>query len=102
MSQSDIFEGDLAFGSAQRTLFEGGKLDAEPSASRIPDPADIRRRLGGVLDKVRRADRMPWNPRDARMWQTVFPQMANWLPADEADQLRLEFARELERLGPLS
>jgi hypothetical protein len=41
---------------------------------------------------------MPWPERDARMWQIVFPNMANWLPDDEAEQLRLEFAREMERL----
>lgn len=34
------------------------------------------------------------------MWQTVFPQMANWLPEDEANQLRSEFAQEIERLKP--
>lgn len=32
------------------------------------------------------------------MWQTVFPQMTNWLPDNEAAQLRLEFETELERL----
>jgi hypothetical protein len=36
--------------------------------------------------------------RDARMWQSVFPNMANWLPDEEANQLRLEFAQEMERL----
>ncbi|MER9330931.1 hypothetical protein [Mesorhizobium sp. M0488] len=41
---------------------------------------------------------MPWFERDARMWQTVFPNMANWLPNDEADQLRFEFAQEMEPL----
>jgi hypothetical protein len=41
---------------------------------------------------------MPWSERDARMWQIVFPNMANWLPEDEAEQLRFEFAREMERL----
>ena len=41
---------------------------------------------------------MPWDVRDARMWQTVFPQMARWLPDAEAEQLKLEFAREIERL----
>ncbi len=40
----------------------------------------------------------PLAERDAHMWQTVFPNMANWLPDDEAAQLRLEFAREMERL----
>ena len=42
---------------------------------------------------------MPWCERDARMWQTVFPNMAKWLPDDEAAQLRMEFDREIERLG---
>jgi hypothetical protein len=32
------------------------------------------------------------------MWQTVFPQMASGLPEDEANQLRFEFAQEIERL----
>ena len=42
---------------------------------------------------------MPWPERDARMWQIVFPNMANWLPDAEAEQLRLDFAREIERLN---
>ena len=42
--------------------------------------------------------RNTWSERDARMWQTVFPQMANWLPDDEADQLRFDFIQEIERL----
>jgi hypothetical protein len=42
---------------------------------------------------------MPWPERDTRMWQIVFPNMANWLPDDEAEQLRLDFAREMERLN---
>lgn len=41
---------------------------------------------------------MPWDERKARMWQIVFPQMANWLPDDERNQLRFEFAQEIERL----
>ncbi len=48
---------------------------------------------------ARRAQVMPWPERDARMWRTVFPQMANWLPDAEAEQLRLQFAREMERLS---
>jgi hypothetical protein len=32
------------------------------------------------------------------MWQIVFPQMANWLPPDEAAQLRFAFAHEMQRL----
>ena len=55
-------------------------------------------RLEAVLEKARAAKTMPWSEKDARMWQTIFPNMANWLPEDEANQLRLEFAREMERL----
>ena len=31
-------------------------------------------------------------------WKLVFPQMTNWLPEDEARQLRFEFETELARL----
>lgn len=34
-----------------------------------------------------------------RLNQTVFPQMTNWLPEDEAAQLRLEFGTVLELLN---
>lgn len=97
MSQPNLFEGDPAFALAQGSLFGEGKME-EASRSYLPDPADIRRRLNGLLDTARRSERMPWSARDARMWQTVFPQMANWLPEEEANQLRFEFAQEVERL----
>jgi hypothetical protein len=58
----------------------------------------VRQRLRSLLDKARSAEKMPWWERDARMWQIVFPNMANWLPEAEAEQLRFEFAREMERL----
>jgi hypothetical protein len=93
--QPDLF-GNRA---AQGSLFGDGddRLQA-PRQSYLPDPEKIRRRLHSLLDTARSADRMPWLERDARMWQIVFPNMANWLPDDEAEQLRFEFARELERL----
>jgi hypothetical protein len=36
--------------------------------------------------------------KEALYWRTVFPQMANWLPAAEADRLRREFRTEVARL----
>ena len=42
---------------------------------------------------------LPWNERTTRLYQTIFPQMTNWLPNAEAEQLLLEFRTELERLG---
>ena len=51
-----------------------------------------------VADSVRAAPGQPWPEKKQRVWQIVFPNMAKWLPDDEADQLRFEFAREIERL----
>jgi hypothetical protein len=86
-------------GPAQGSLFGDGdnRLQA-PVRRYMPDPEKVRQRLRALLEKARRAEKMPWTQRDARMWQAVFPNMANWLPEDEAAQLRFEFAREMERL----
>ncbi len=62
------------------------------------DPDKIRGRLHALLETARNAQKMPWSEKDARVWQIVFPNMANWLPEAEADQLRFEFAQEIERL----
>ncbi len=75
---------------------------ARPAQTFLPDPAVIRRRLNALLDMARTAQAMPWPEREARMWRIVFPNMANWLPDEEADDLRLAFAREIERLTPTS
>ena len=89
----------LGQGPAQGSLFGAGEDRLQSPAQRYtPDPEKVRQRLRLLLDKARSAQKMPWPERDARMWQIVFPNMANWLPADEAEQLRFEFAREMERL----
>ena len=94
-SDTDLF----GHGPTQGSLFgEGENRLQAPVRSYLPDPEEVRRRMLAVLAKARAAERMPWSEKDARMWQTIFPNMANWLPADEANQLRLEFAREMERL----
>lgn len=86
--------------ASQESLFgEGDNRMASPAQSFVPDPETIRSRLNALLAKARAAQAMPWSERDARMWQTVFPNMANWLPDEEASQLRLDFAREIERLS---
>lgn len=93
--ETDLF-GPL---SPQGSLFGAGdnRLQA-PLPQTLPDPAVVRRRLHTLLETARSATIMPWPERDARMWQTVFPNMAKWLPDDEAEQLRFEFAQEIERL----
>jgi hypothetical protein len=87
-------------GPAQGSLFGNGDNRLQAPVQRyVTDPEKVRQRLRALLDKARSAQKMPWTERDARMWQTVFPNMANWLPDDEATQLRLQFAREMERLN---
>ena len=94
--QTDLF----GLGSKQESLFGPGNDRLQvPRQSSLPNPEEVRRRLKLLLQKARSAEKMPWSERDARMfWQTVFPNMAKWLPNEEADQLRFEFAQELERL----
>lgn len=88
------------FGEGQGSLFgDAGDRIPHPTQPDIaPNPERVRQKLLGLLDTARAAERMPWDERKAAMWQIVFPQMANWLPEDEADQLRFAFAAELERL----
>ena len=66
------------------------------------DPAVVRLELLEMLRMAREArDTAPWDRRTHRFHQKVFPQMASWLPDDEADQLCFEFAQELERIETL-
>ena len=83
---------------AQDNLFDGkDRLQAPIKFLRL---IEIIRRAPWLLERVRSAQAMPWSERDARMWQIVFPNMANWLPEDEASAapLDFEFAHERERL----
>ncbi|HEY1753586.1 MAG TPA: hypothetical protein VGG29_20180 [Caulobacteraceae bacterium] len=92
---------DFPFSGApyQPSLFGADEEGLQPPVRRfVADTELIRRRLQALLEKARAATVMPWPERDARMWQTVFPQMADWLPDDEAVQLRFEFMQEIERL----
>lgn len=96
-SKTDLFGHSI--GPDQQSLFgEGEDRLQAPVQSYAPDPERARRKLLALLECARSADTMPWSERDARMWQTVFPQMANWLPKDEAEQLCFAFAQEIERL----
>jgi hypothetical protein len=62
------------------------------------DPDEVRAELLAVLAEARAAQSFPWDARRTLYWRTVFPQMTNWLPDDEAAQLRFEFETEMRRL----
>ena len=91
--QPDLF----GFQPAQGDLF----ADEAPRNNGIgvARPDEIRARLQKLLAEARAARAgPPWDKRTTRMYQIVFPQMANWLPEAEAQQLRLDFECEIRRL----
>lgn len=90
MTQRDLFDG----APAQGDMF----ADHRPQQNLLPDPADIRRRLLKMLAEARAAEsKSPWDERKTRLYAVIFPQMANWLPTEEANALRAEFATQIER-----
>ena len=87
-------------GKAQLDMFaeEADRLPGGPAAFR-PDPDRIQRRLARILGEARAAEAMPWDLNQRRLYEQVVPQMCLALPEAEAARFRLEFERELERLG---
>ncbi len=71
---------------------------AEPAPAYRPDPDSVRRRLHKILAEARAAPRLPWEPATVSLYRIIFPRMTNWLPDEEAAQLRFEFEAELARL----
>lgn len=90
MSQSDLF------GTAES---QGDLFGAGPAVPQWqPDPDKVRRRLERILAEARGAETMPWDWSKQSLYQTIFPQMAHLLDADEAAQYCFQFEREWERL----
>ena len=87
----------------QRDLFLDDEADLfdedRPTPVFRADPDKVRVRLHKILTEARVAQTMPWNAKEVRLYQTIFPQMTNWLPDNEAAQLRFGFETELARLG---
>lgn len=83
----------------QGSLFGEGRMAPLSRAPAAPDPEAIRGRLDRLIGTLRDATAMPLSDRDARMWQTVVPNMTKWLPTGEAEAVRAAFTREMERLG---
>ena len=58
----------------------------------------MRARLHKILAEMKNAQAMPWAWGRASLYQTIFPQMTQWLPEGEGTRLRFEFEAELARL----
>jgi hypothetical protein len=87
--QSDLFQTDVQSG-----LFD----EVSPTPEYRPDPDSVRADLYKILAEARAAQRLPWQPKTVLLYRTIFPQMTNWLPDEEAAQLRFEFETEIKRL----
>jgi hypothetical protein len=85
---------DLFAAEDQPELFEP---DAAPPAYR-PNLDNVRARLHKILAEARAAEELPWNQDQLLVYRTIFPQMAGWLPEEEAAQLTFEFDAEMARL----
>ncbi len=86
--------------SGQESLFGTGEGRMEiPQRKQISHEERARKKLGRVLEEARSATTMPWSQRDLKFWLTVFPQMSNWLPEPEREEMRAAFRAEMERLG---
>ena len=85
---------DLFADEPQAELFEP---ESAPPAYR-PDPDQVRARLHKILAEARAAEKLPWDRDRVLVYRTIFPQMAGWLPEEEAAQLRFEFDTEMARL----
>jgi hypothetical protein len=92
----------LMASSRQHDLFQDEQSDFlgedAPTPEYRPDADSVRTDLYKILSEARTAQRFPWEPKTVLLYRTIFPQMTNWLPDDEAAQLRFQFETELARL----
>lgn len=86
--------------NAQLSMFgEAPDRFMTPSRPAPDHPARVRVKLDRLMERLRAASSMPLTDRELREWKVLVPQMSNWLPTDEAEQLRTEFARQVARLS---
>jgi hypothetical protein len=88
-NQPDLFQPD-----EQSDLFG----EDTPTPEYRADPDKVRAELYKILAEARAAEKLPWEPKTVLLYRTIFPQMTNWLPDEEAAQLRFEFEAEIKRL----
>lgn len=90
--QTDLFGHE----PSQGELF-GSTCAIKPQAVPVT-PDSVRSKMLTMLAQLRSANQMPWPDRKVKINEVLFPQMANWLPEDEAAQLCFEFTQQIERL----
>ncbi len=56
-----------------------------------PNLDKVRARLEKILAEARAAKTLPWEPAQLSLYQTIFPQMADFLPEEEGAQFRFCF-----------
>lgn len=81
--------------------FTFGLEETHPDA-KVVSPTEVRAELLEILAVAQAATKVaPWDRRTHRYHKVVFPQMAHWLPDEEAEQLCFQFAKEMERIEAL-
>ncbi len=86
--------------TAQPDLFAAPAPARTDACDAPPDFVEDRRReLLAMLDRVRKASRLPW-PDQAQAWvpEMRFDGLLVWLPKEEAAALKGRFDTELDRL----
>ncbi|MGY4399025.1 hypothetical protein ACVWZA_004237 [Sphingomonas sp. UYAg733] len=67
-----------------------------------PNPVDVREDARAILNSARQVSvAQPWDAATLSYNRLIFPHLVSWLPADEAEQLCFEFARQVERIEQL-
>jgi hypothetical protein len=83
--------------NAQPDLFRSDRPDEDWQPAKFGgDPDRVRLRLRKILDLVHAADAL--SSADLRCYRTIFPQMVNWLPKDEAAEFLRTFNAAVKRL----
>lgn len=82
---------------AQGDLFGG---DAPRAVRAHVDPDKVRLWLNAMLADLRGTKAgSPWPQETTRLNRVIFPQMSNWLPPQEREQLCFAFESELKLLN---
>lgn len=67
-----------------------------------PDADEVREDMLAIIASARAVSaEAPWDAATLRHNRLIFPHLASWLPADEAEQLCFAFAQKADRIEQL-